>query len=311
MRRPVDPVNPWTSLPQIPQAATRIRTSPGPGCGTSTSVKVSSPGDVSSNAFMAEVSGDGRLDGSIIIKTADLTCRRRARPTPRVPRGLFYGVLRVKRRLPPRVRQIPRAFPTSTNPIMASMAAPRQPPGGSWNGTNRAKTFVDPLGKGGWRAKGQCPSTWRTPSETGFRSKKRGKSTFSHARGRGRVDTALAHPYILLFDPTATPVALNGHWRLSRPVLPTMFIRRDRIVSTGFPGLNAPWKRPGWSAEGVVESRLVGFGRFVWFFCPIGLAVVCRAGLRPAGRLSPAVGGLVEFGAFARCLRFDRPVSVE
>jgi hypothetical protein len=48
--------------------------------------------------------------------------------------------------------------------------------------------------------------------------------------------------------------------------LQPMFIRRDRIVSTGFPGPNALWKRPGRGAEGVVESRLVDFGRFVWFF---------------------------------------------
>jgi hypothetical protein len=123
-----------------------------------------------------------------------------------------------------------------------------------------------PLTKGGWRGRGRCPSTSRTTGQTGSRQENRVKRPFSRARRRGHVDTALAHPYILLFDPTATPVAFNGHWRLSQRVPPTMFIRRDRIVSTGFPGPNAPWKRPGRGAEGVVESRLVDFGRFVWFF---------------------------------------------
>src|SRR5271163_1180339 len=34
MRRPDDPSYPWTSLPQMPHAATRTRTSPGPGAGS-------------------------------------------------------------------------------------------------------------------------------------------------------------------------------------------------------------------------------------------------------------------------------------
>ena len=143
---------------------------------------------------------------------------------------------------------------------------PGRRPVGSWNLRNRARTLVDPPCKGERRGRGRCPSTSRTTRETGSRPENRLKSPFSRARRRGHVDTALAHPYILLFDPTAAPVAFNGHWRLSQRVPPTMFIRRDRIVSTGFPGPSAPWKRPGRGAEGVVESRLVDFGRFVWFF---------------------------------------------
>jgi hypothetical protein len=157
-------------------------------------------------------------------------------------------------------------FPAPLNPIIASLVASRPTPRWLMECGKPSKKPRRSPNKGGWRGQGRCPSTWRTTGETGSRQENRVKSPFSRARRRGRVDTALAHPYILLFDPTATPVAFNGHWRLSRPVPPTMFIRRDRIVSTGFPGLNAPWKRPGRGAEGVVESRLVGFGRFVWFF---------------------------------------------
>ena len=157
-------------------------------------------------------------------------------------------------------------FPAPFNPIIASLAASRPTLGGTWNVGYRARTLVDAPNKRGWRSRGRCPSTPRTTRETGSRLENRVKRPFSHARRRGHVDTALAHPYILLFDPTATPVDFNGHWRLSQRVPPIMFIRRDRIVSTGFPGLNAPWKRPGRGAEGVVESRLVDFGRFVWFF---------------------------------------------
>jgi hypothetical protein len=89
-----------------------------------------------------------------------------------------------------------------------------------------------------------------------------------------------------------------------------MFIRRDGIVSTGFPGHSVPWKRPSRGAEGVVESKLVAFCSICSDFFPIGLAGVCGAGLRPAGGLA-RFRGLVELGVFVRCVRFDRPVSVE
>src|SRR3972149_8394551 len=38
MRRPVEPSNPWTSLPQMPQAITFIATSPSPTHGVGTSL---------------------------------------------------------------------------------------------------------------------------------------------------------------------------------------------------------------------------------------------------------------------------------
>ena len=119
------------------------------------------------------------------------------RTTPCVPRGLFYGVPRVKRRLPPRVRQIPRAFPTSTNPIMASMAPPRQPPGGSWNGGNRAKTFVDPLKKGAGVPKASAPRHGELRAKHVFDQKNAGKATFFTPE-RGGVLTP--HSPILTFS---------------------------------------------------------------------------------------------------------------
>lgn len=45
------------------------------------------------------------------------------------------------------------------------------------------------------------------PQRTRLSGGKSEKNTFSQARARGRVDTALTHPYIFLFDPTATPAA--------------------------------------------------------------------------------------------------------
>jgi hypothetical protein len=62
-------------------------------------------------------------------------------------------------------------------------------------------------GKGGGCDRGPRQFTTRTQKERGFGSKNRARNSFSHARGRGRVDTALTHPYIFLFDPTATPAA--------------------------------------------------------------------------------------------------------
>jgi hypothetical protein len=185
---------------------------------------------------------------------------------PRAPREFFTVSSERKEGFPGKFPGFHEQFPAPFNPIIASLAASRPTPGGSWSLGNRPRTLVAVPNKGGWRGRGRYPSTSRTTGETGSRQENRIKSPFSRARRRGYVDTALAHPYILLFDPTATPVAFNGHWRLSQRVPPTMCIRRDRIVSTGFPGPNAPWKRPGWGAEGVVESRLVDFDRFVWFF---------------------------------------------
>ena len=96
------------------------------------------------------------------------------------------------------------------------------------------------------------------------------------------------HPPILTFSssiPQRRPRPEMAAGGCRGRSLQKMFIWRDRIVSTGFPGHNVPWKRPNWGAEGVVESSFAGFGRFVWFFFRFGLAGVCRAGLRPADGL--------------------------
>jgi hypothetical protein len=52
MRRPDDPSNPWTSLPQIPHASTRTRTSCSPGSGLGRSAMASFPYSSSNSDFM-------------------------------------------------------------------------------------------------------------------------------------------------------------------------------------------------------------------------------------------------------------------
>ena len=72
------------------------------------------------------------------------------------------------------------------------------------------------------------------------------------------------------------PEAAEGRRSLH---LQPRIIRRGGIVSTGFPGLNAPWR--GWAGalEGVVE---IESGEFRSVFGVVGVAAVCRAGLSTA-----------------------------
>jgi hypothetical protein len=93
----------------------------------------------------------------------------------------------------------------------------------------------------------------------------RGFTAVSPAAAGGRVDTILPRPYIFLFDPAATPVTRKGRRRLSRPFPPPKIIRRNGIVSTGFPGPQARSREPGRGAEGVVENG-DDRGGFVRFF---------------------------------------------
>jgi hypothetical protein len=52
MRRPVLPSKPWTSLPQMPHASTRMRTSSGPGRGIGTSTISKRPYSDNNKAFI-------------------------------------------------------------------------------------------------------------------------------------------------------------------------------------------------------------------------------------------------------------------
>ena len=173
---------------------------------------------------------------------------RGARPMPRAPREFL-------RCLPSEKKASPAISPdsTSNSPHHSTQSSqawllPGRRPVGSWNVGNRARTLVDPLTKGGWRGQGRCPSTWRTTGETGSRQENRVKSPFSRARRRGYVDTALAHPYILLFDPTATPVAFNGHWRLSQRVPPTHVHPEGSHRFHRLPGAQCPLEE-AWSGR--------------------------------------------------------------
>ena len=154
----------------------------------------------------------------MIKKRADSICRQRGEAdAPCTPRVFTVSSER-KEGFPGNFPRFHEQFPAPLNPIIAGLVASR--PTSRWL-MECGKPSKNPRrspNKGGWRGQGRCPSTWRTTGETGSRQENRVKSPFSRARRRGYVDTALAHPYILLFDPTATPVTFNGHWRLSQRV---------------------------------------------------------------------------------------------
>jgi hypothetical protein len=88
-----------------------------------------------------------------------------ARPTPRVPREFFTVSSERKEVFPGKFPGFHEPFPAPLNPIMASLAASRPTPGGSWNAGNRARTLVDPLGKGDGVAEPGAPR------RSGFRGK--------------------------------------------------------------------------------------------------------------------------------------------
>src|SRR5580700_8694163 len=71
MRRPVEPSNPCTSLPQMPQARTRISTSPGPISGSGIGANSSFMYSVNSSAFIQVNGNSGNLRRAAGVFTVD------------------------------------------------------------------------------------------------------------------------------------------------------------------------------------------------------------------------------------------------